>query len=138
MDALNALYGSGPAGKTDFNNSSPQSLADKLITADPLQLASKGSEAADRSYHELADALINFKNNPPQSGLITDFQQLRAVTGVTPSAINFLNNNFYMSSYAIRDTQVVGPKVGARSPPPGALCNPGGAGRNACLHLVSF
>lgn len=113
VDSLNTLYGTGPAGKADFNNSSPQSLGEKFIAADPLQLAFKGSEAADRSYHELADALVNFKNNPPQSGLITDFQQLRAVPGATPSAISFLSNNFYLSSYAIRNTQIVGPKVGA-------------------------
>jgi len=44
--------------------------------------------------------------------LIADFQQLRAVPGVTLSVINFLNNNFYLSSYAVRNTQIVGPKVG--------------------------
>lgn len=112
LDALVSLYGTGPAGKTDFNNTSPQSLAEKFITADPLQLAFKGSEAADKGYHDLADAVISFKNNPPQSGLITDFQQLRSVQGVTQSVINFLDANFYLSSYAVRGTQIVGPKVG--------------------------
>ena len=79
IDALNGLYGGGPAGKIDFNNSSSQALAERLISADPLQLAVKGSEAADKGYHDMADALITFRNSPPQSGLITDFQQLKAV-----------------------------------------------------------
>ena len=70
----------------------------------------KGSEAADKAYHDLADAINNLKNN--QGGLISDFQQLRSVPGVTPGVISFLDANFYLSSYAVRDTQVVGPKVG--------------------------
>lgn len=113
VSAFNGLYGPGPAGKIDFNNSSPQALSEKLIAADPLQLAFKGSEAADKTYHDLADALIGFKNNPPQSGLITNFQQLKDVPGVTPAALTFLNANYYLSSYGTRGTQVVGPKVGA-------------------------
>jgi len=112
VDALSGMYGAAPAGKIDFNNTSPQALADKLITADPLQLAIKGSEAADKSYHDLADALIKFKNSPPQSGLITDLKQLQAVPGVTPAVISLLDSNYYLSSFAVRDTQVVGPKVG--------------------------
>ena len=83
-----------------------------MIPADPLQLAGKGSEAADKSYHDLADAIITFRTKPPQSGLISDFQQLRAVPGVTPALIGFLDGNFYLSSYAVINQQVVGPKVG--------------------------
>ena len=113
IEALGALYGAPPAGKSDFNNTSPQALADRLISADPLQLAFKGSEAADKGYHDLADALIHFKDSPPQSGLITDFQQLHSVPAVTPALISFLGTQYYLSSYAVRNTQVVGPKVGA-------------------------
>ncbi len=113
VEALGVLYGAGPAGKIDFNNTSSQSLADHLITADPLQLAFKGSEAADKGYHDLADALISFKDHPPHSGLITDFQQLSGVQGVTPTLLSFLNNTYYLSSFSVGHTQVVGPKVGA-------------------------
>src|SRR5258708_4570546 len=55
INALGGLYGAGPPGKADFNNSSPQSLLERLIATDPLQLAFKGSEAADKGYHDLAD-----------------------------------------------------------------------------------
>jgi len=112
VDALNSLYGTGPAGKTDLNNTSPQALAERLIAGDPLQLAIKGSEAADKSYHDLAEAIVNFKNTPPQSGLIADLQQLRSVSGVTASVTNFLDANYYLSGYAVRNTEIVGPKVG--------------------------
>lgn len=113
VGALGGLYGAAPAGKSDFNNTSQQALAEKLISADPLQLAIKGSDAADKAYHDLADALINFKNNPPQSGLITDFKQLQSVPGVNAAAISFLDSQYYLSQYGVRDTQVVGPKVGS-------------------------
>jgi preprotein translocase subunit SecF len=113
VDALGGLYGAAPAGKGDFNNSSPEALSERLIAADPLQLAFKGSDAADKTYHDLAVAIIGFKNTPPQSGLISDFQQLKAVPGVTPPLLNFLSANYYLSSYGVRGSQVVGPKVGA-------------------------
>ena len=114
INALSGLYGAGPAGKSDFNNTSPQSLSERLIASDPLQLAFKGSDAADKGYHDLADALIGFKNSPTQGGgLITAFQQLNAVAGVTTALQTFLTAQYYLSSFAVRNTQVVGPKVGA-------------------------
>jgi preprotein translocase subunit SecF len=113
IGALDEIYGKGPAGKFDFNNASPQTLSEKLIAADPLQLGFKGSEAADKSYHDLAAALIGFKDSPEQGGLISNFQRLNGVADVTPAVISFLDANYYLSSYAVRGTQVVGPKVGA-------------------------
>jgi preprotein translocase subunit SecF len=113
VTALAGLYRAGPAEKVDFNNASPQTLADHLVTADPLHLASQGSEVATTSYRELSEALVGFRNNPPQSGLIADFRQLSAVPGVTPAVVETLAKDFYLSSYAVRDTKIVGPKVGA-------------------------
>jgi preprotein translocase subunit SecF len=113
VEALGGLYGAGPAGKTDFNNTSPQSLAEQLITADPLQLAIKGTDAADKGYHDLASALMTFKDDPSRGGLISDFQQLSGVQGVTPAVLTFLNSNCYLSGYSVGHTFVVGPKVGA-------------------------
>jgi preprotein translocase subunit SecF len=113
VTALAGLYRAGPPEKVDFNNASPQTLADHLVTADPLHLASQGSEVATTSYRELSEALVGFRNNPPQSGLIADFRQLSAVPGVTPAVVETLAKDFYLSSYAVRDTKIVGPKVGA-------------------------
>jgi preprotein translocase subunit SecF len=110
--ALVSLYGGGPAGKVDFNSADVQLLADHLEAADPLRLASRGSEAAGKSYKALAEALVRFRNSPPHGGLISDFKELQAVPGVTPAVVNMLNNDFYLSSYAVGYTQIVGPKVG--------------------------
>jgi len=111
--ALAGLSGAVPAGKVDFNNSSPQTLAEHLVVADPLHLASQGSEEAQRRYRELADAMVDFRNAPPRSGLLADLSELKSVAGVTPGVLEALGKDFYLSSYAIRDTQIVGPKVGS-------------------------
>lgn len=113
VTALSALYGAGPEGKVDFNNASPQTVAEHLVVSDPLRVASQGSEEAARTYRELAEALVNFRNGPPRSGLIADFQELKSVAGVTPAVLESLGKEFYLSSYAVRNTEIVGPKVGS-------------------------
>ncbi len=113
VSALSGLYGAGPPGKIDFNNASPQTVTEYLTAAAPLQQASKGSETATKTYRDLAEALVNFRNSPPRTGLINDFQELRAVAGVTPAVLAALTNDFYLSSYAVFNTEIVGPKVGA-------------------------
>ena len=110
--ALSALFGQGQAGKPDFNNSSPQTVSEHLVAADPLGLASKGFDSASKSYQDLAAALVNFRNSPPRSGLISDFQELSSVPGVNAGVIATLRNDFYLSSFAIKNTEIVGPKVG--------------------------
>jgi len=112
VTALSGLYGAGPAGKVDFNNASPQAVAERLIAADPLGVSSKGLEAATKSYRDLAEALVDYRNSPLPSGLIADFQELRSVQGVNPAVISTLTSDFYLSSYAVKNTDIVGPKVG--------------------------
>lgn len=108
--ALARVYGEPPAGKTDFNNVSDQALAESLEAADPLQLAAKGGDSATQ-YRGLANALLSFRNS--HGGLITDFQPLRPVKGVTPAVLSFLSDNYYLSEYAVGGSSIVGPKVGA-------------------------
>jgi len=113
LTALGNLYGVGPAGKVDFNNSSAPTVAEYLVAADPLQMASKGSEEATNTYRRLAEGMVNFRNSPPRSGLVGNFQELRAVSGVTPQVEAVLSKDFFLSSFAVRNTEIVGPKVGA-------------------------
>jgi preprotein translocase subunit SecF len=110
--ALSGAVGQAQEGKPDFNNSSPQTLADHLVAADPLGLASKGFDSASKSYRDLADAIIGFRNAPPRGGLISDFQELTSVPGVNAGVIATLRNDFAVSNFAIKHTSVVGPKVG--------------------------
>ena len=112
LTGLSNLYGKGPEGKVDFNNASPQAVGDHLLAADPLGLAAKGLDTATATYRDLAEAMVKFRNSPPQSGLISDFQQLTSVPGVTPAVVSLMQKDFYLSGFAIRNTEIVGPKVG--------------------------
>lgn len=113
VKALTALYGGAQQGKVDFNNASAKTIEDQLLVADPLGLASKGMEAATSTYENLAKAMVKFRDTPPQSGLVADFQQLKGVSGVTPAVLNVLQKDFYLSGFTVRNTEIVGPKVGS-------------------------
>jgi len=113
ISSLSSLYGKGPEGKTDFNNASPQTVADHLTAEDPLGLAPKGLEAATKTYHDLADAVVSYRNANPRSGLISNFNDLSNVPGVTPGVISALSRDFYLSDFAITNAKIVGPKVGS-------------------------
>jgi preprotein translocase subunit SecF len=112
VTALSGLFGQGEAGKLDFNNSSPQTVSEHLVAADPLGLSSKGFDSATKAYRDLAEAIINFRNSPPRSGLISDFQELSSVPGVNAGVLATFRNDFYLSTFAVKNTQIVGPKVG--------------------------
>lgn len=113
LTALSALQSVHGEGKIDFNNASPQAVAERLVVADPLRVASKGSEEATRTYRGLAEGLVGFRNAAPHSGLIADFQVLKNVAGASPAILETLGREFYLSSFAVRNTEIVGPKVGA-------------------------
>jgi preprotein translocase subunit SecF len=113
VDAMGTLYPANAPGKQDFNNANASTIADDLITADPLHMASKGTEEATKAYKDLATAMTNFRDEAPRKGLIGDVQELSSVQGVTPDVIATLKKDFYVSPFAVTNAQIVGPKVGA-------------------------
>src|SRR5215469_15040577 len=71
VTALTKLYGNAPEGKTDFNNAGRDVIADHLVATDPLGLASKGGDLANKAYQDLAQAIVSYRNAAPRSGLLT-------------------------------------------------------------------
>jgi len=112
VESLAGLFGAPPAGKADFNNSSPQAVAERLTAADPLGITAKGLDEATRTYRDLANGMVRYRDSS-RGGLIADLKELRSVPGVTPAVTDAMANDFYVSSYTVKDTQIVGPKVGA-------------------------
>jgi preprotein translocase subunit SecF len=107
ISALNAIYGTSNSSKPDFNSATPSSLASFLTQRDPLLLS---TNAGDR-YQQLARRLLDYRDGNSR-GILTNFDQLRNVSGVTPAVLSALKDNYALGSFAIRGHEVVGPKVG--------------------------
>jgi preprotein translocase subunit SecF len=108
-EVLATTFGQPGNGKLDFNNTSQQALASRL--RDPL--ANNGVPMSDQQLQALVKTLLEYRDTPPRSGLITDFNQLASLPGVNAGIISTLQKETYLSPYHILQTQMVGPKVGA-------------------------
>jgi preprotein translocase subunit SecF len=45
---------------------------------------------------------------------VTSFDELKNLEGVTPAVITSLGNDYSLGNFAVRDAEIVGPKVGAQ------------------------
>jgi preprotein translocase subunit SecF len=108
-DGLTAAFGQPSSGKLDFNNASTADLIGRL--RDPL--AAAGVSMSEQQLQTLVSGILSFRNTPPRSGLITDFNQLSSVPGVTPQILNVLKQQCYLAPFNIRNVEMVGPQVGA-------------------------
>ena len=114
LDTLQARFAQpnapGHRGKLDINNTNAEALADRL--REPAQRA--GAGLSDDQLRKLAQSVLDFRNTPPQSGLIANMDDLSKIPGVTPTVLNVLKQECYLAPYsALRGTEVVGPKVGS-------------------------
>ena len=109
LDVLHKTFGTDTSGKADFNSVTLSALAADLTQKDPLSL---GTGAGDR-YNQLATALTDARDKN-HGGIVTSFDELKNVPGVTPAVVGLLANNYSLGTFAIRDAEIVGPKVGAQ------------------------
>src|SRR6202162_5743560 len=107
LTALNSIYGVKDSSKPDFNAATPSSLAALLNAHDPLHLS---TNAVDR-YLQLAKKILAYRDDT-KGGVVTNLDDLSAVDGVTPAALATLKSNYALGSFAIRNVEIVGPKVG--------------------------
>ena len=108
IDTLHARFG-GESNKPDLNNLGQQAIAQRL--RDPL--LKKGVVLAEDQLEALAGRIREFRDTPPRSGLLQNFDQLSSVAGVTPQVLATLKEEFRLAPFAIRSIEMVGPKVGA-------------------------
>ncbi|MGA7920325.1 MAG: protein translocase subunit SecF [Candidatus Acidiferrales bacterium] len=110
LDVLHKSFGTADAsGKVDFNSATKEAVATYLTQKDPLSL---GTNAGDR-YNQLAQRLLDARDRD-HGGIVTNFDQLKNVDGVTLPVIAALNSGFALGDFTIRNVEVVGPKVGAQ------------------------
>jgi len=108
LSALNATYGVASSSKSDFNSATPSTLAATLTQRDPLLLS---INAGDR-YQVLAKSLLDFRDKSA-NGVLANFDDLSKVPGITPSVLAALKDAYALGPFAIRNVEIVGPKVGA-------------------------
>jgi preprotein translocase subunit SecF len=109
LDALSAMYGvKDNSGKPDFNSATLAALTDLLTARDPLNL---NVNVGDR-YQQLAKKILNYLYTT-KNGVLTNLDDLNNVDGVTPAVLSALKNSYATGSFAIRNVEIVGPKVGA-------------------------
>ena len=83
-------------------------IADRL--RGPLQSA--GVSLSEEQLQAATKAVTTFRDTPPRSGLITNFDALSGVPGVTPKMVSVMKQELFAAPYAIRNIEIVGPKVG--------------------------
>jgi preprotein translocase subunit SecF len=108
LTALNATYRVSASNKPDFNSATPNSLANLLAQKDPLGL----SVSAGDKYQQLANNLLAFRDKN-LDGVVTNFDELSSVPAATPAVISALKDSYSLAPFAIRNVEIVGPKVGA-------------------------
>jgi len=109
LDTLQTTFGHPEAGKLDFNLAGADALTGRLRDA----LARNNVAMSDAELQKLVKDLLDFRDTPPRSGLVTNLDQLSAIAGMKPAVINALKQECYAGPFAIRGTEVVGPQVGA-------------------------
>jgi preprotein translocase subunit SecF len=109
LETLQNTFGQPVSGKLDLNAASHEALANRLRDA----LARNSVAMSDVELQRLVRDLLDFRDTPPRSGLLTSFDQLSAIPGLKPGVINTLKQECYLAPFSVRRVEVVGPKVGA-------------------------
>src|ERR1039458_2888850 len=68
---------------------------------------------AEPQLQKVVADILNFRDTPPRSGLVTDFNQLSSLPGVNAGIMSTLKQECYLAPYTVKKTEMVGPKVGA-------------------------
>lgn len=107
-DTLAANFGRPDGTKLDFNTVGQATLADRL--RGPIQAA--GGAFNEQQLQDVAKAMLAYRDSAPRSGLVRSVDELSSVPGVTPPVMTAVRSELTAGSYAIKNVEVVGPKVG--------------------------
>ena len=108
LTALDAAFGVSGSSHPDFNSVTPAILANFLAQRDPLGL----SVNAGDKYQQLAKNLLAYRDKV-KNGVLTNFDDLSHADSVTPAVVSAIKEGFSLGPFAIRNVEIVGPKVGA-------------------------
>ena len=101
-------FGQPDSGKLDLNNTSKETLADRL--REPLARAAV--PMSETQLQKFCSDLLDYSRDH-HSGLITNFNQLTSAPGMNSAIMNTLREVCYLAPYHVISVEMVGPKVGA-------------------------
>jgi len=94
-------------GRLEFNNAGASALVSRLQDS----LVRNGVSLSDQQLQDLVGRIVAYRDRE-QSGLLTSFNQLSGVPGVTPQVIATLNQECALAPFTVKRVEIVGPKVG--------------------------
>jgi len=102
---INALETNVPADKQDLNNASVLTVKSYLLQKDPLHLGTD----ADQRYGQIGQAIVNYRDKT-KGGVLSSLDELKGPA--EPAVVSSLNDGFFLSNFAVRNVEIVGPQVG--------------------------
>lgn len=105
-EVLASVFGSTP-DKLDMTGAAAGRIFDRLNL--PLQKA--GVFIADEDLRKLIAAMLNVRDKE-KGGILNSLDELTGVAGMTPQILNVIKQESYVGKYVVRNTEVVGPRVG--------------------------
>lgn len=105
IQIINALETNAPADKQDLNNASVLTVKNYVLQKDPLHLGTD----ADQQYGQIAQAIVDYRDKT-KGGVLSSIDDLRAA--VDPATVASLKDSFFLSNFAVRNVEIVGPQVG--------------------------
>lgn len=101
LEALRATFAGDQGQKMDFNNVGRDTIA--------ARLASYGM--SEPAAAQLASAIVERRTE--RSGLLSGVGDIRGLPGLTPQLEEALAKDSYFAPYALRNAEIVGPRVGS-------------------------
>ncbi|MSO21204.1 MAG: protein translocase subunit SecF [Acidobacteria bacterium] len=99
--------------KSNFNEIGTNSIAQVLAQSPALAVGGATPEQITAQSAGLAQRIVAFRDAPPRNGMIAAVGDLRGVEGASEAVIDALEQEFQVEPYAVRNVEIVGPKVGA-------------------------
>jgi len=97
------------SNKLDLDNVGRSTFASWLAEKDPEHLGN--NDVAAQHYAQQANAVLDYRDNL-HSGLVDSIDSLSGT--VTPAVLAELKQDAYLSGFAVRNVEIVGPQVGAQ------------------------
>ena len=104
---INALETDAPAGKQDLNNAGVLTIKSYLLQKDPLHLGTD----ADQRYGAQAQAMVDYRDKT-KGGVLSSMDDLKGAAD--PAVLASVADGFFISNFAVRNVEIVGPQVGSQ------------------------